>query len=171
MSTSSNLHISSMSELNLRPRFKIETALTTDQAEERIRRLLKGGPCYETTFTRGHYVIRIPEAERHYWSPQMDISVYYDDYHETTQVRCLLAPAPAVWTMFMFFYSFVGFGVLFGLLIGSSQYRLDQYPWGFWMALVSFILFVMLFGVAQFGKSLSKEEMRRMKNFIYQVEW
>ncbi len=160
-----------MSELNLRPRFKIETQLTAEQAEDRVKVLLNTPHNFETVKVKGHFVLKMPEQVRHYWSPQMDISVYHDDYTETTQVRCLLAPAPAVWTMFMFLYSFLGFGILFGLLIGSSQYRLDKQPWGFWMALGSFIFMVALFLIAQFGKRLSKEEMRSMKKFIYQVNW
>ena len=98
--------------LKFRPRFKIETELSTDQAEEKINALLKTPHEFETAQVKGHFIVKMPEQVRHYWSPQMDVSVYYDDYSETTQVRCLLAPAPAVWTMFMFIYSFAGFGVL-----------------------------------------------------------
>ena len=160
-----------LSRLKFRPRFKIETELTTEQAEEKIKTLFKTLHEFETSFVKGHFILKVSKQARHYWSPQMDVSVYHDDYTETTQVRCLLAPAPSVWTLFMFIYSFSGFGVLFGLLIGSSQYHLDKNPWGFWMALVFFILGIILFGIAQFGKSISKEEMRSMKRFIYQAEW
>ncbi|NEN22014.1 hypothetical protein G3O08_00660 [Cryomorpha ignava] len=160
-----------MSDLKFRPRFKIETELTTDKAQEKIKTLFKTPHEFETAYVKGHFIVKMPEQVRHYWSPQMDVSVYYDDYTETTQVRCLLAPAPNVWTLFMFIYSFAGFGVLFGLLIGSSQYNLGKNPWGFWMALGAFIVAIILFGIAQFGKSISKEEMRSMKKFIYQAEW
>ena len=160
-----------MSDLKFRPRFKIETQLTPEQAQEKIKVLFRTQHNFETAHVKSHFIIKMPEQIRHYWSPQMDVSVYYDDYSETTQVRCLLAPAPAVWTMFMFIYSFAGFGVLFGLLIGSSQYNLDKDPWGFWMALGAFIVAVVLFGIAQFGKNISKEEMHNMKKFIYQIDW
>lgn len=160
-----------MSDLKLRPRFKIDTNLSTDEAEARINALIKTPHNYEIQKVKGHFILRIPEQMRHYWSPQMDISIYNDDYHETTQVRCLLAPAPAVWTMFVFFYSFFGFGILFGLIIGSSQYTLNKHPWGFWMALGSLIIVIGLFLIAQFGKRISKEEMREMKKFVHRVEW
>ena len=160
-----------MSELKFRPRFKIETLLTPEQAEERITARFRGLHEFVTSHVKGHYIVQMPEQARQYWSPQMDVSVYYDDYTETTQIRCLLAPAPAVWTMFMFLYSFAGFGIMFGLIIGSSQYTLDKNPWGFWMALGSFAVMAILFGIAQFGKSITKEEMRSMRNFIYEIEW
>lgn len=160
-----------MSDLKFRPRFKIETELSTEQAQEKIKLLFRTPHDFETEHVKGHFIVKMPEQVRHYWSPQMDVSVYHDDYSESTQVRCLLAPAPAVWTLFMFVYSFAGFGALFGLLLGSSQYNLDKNPWGFWMALGFFILAIILFGIAQFGKSISKEEMRSMKKFIYQAEW
>ena len=160
-----------MSELKFRPRFKIETELTTEQAEEKIVCRLKAPHNFVTSQVKGHYIVQMPEQSRQYWSPQMDVSVYYDDYTETTQIRCLLAPAPTIWTMFMFLYSFAGFGIMFGLIIGSSQYTLDKNPWGFWMALGCFLVMAILFGIAQFGKSITKEEMRSLRDFIYEIEW
>lgn len=155
-----------MSELKFRPRFKIETALTPEEAESRIKLRFNSPHNFESSFVKGHYILRIPANRRRYWSPQMDISVYYDDYSETTQVRCLMAPAPAVWTMFMFFYGFAGFGVLFGLIIGSSQYTLQKHPWGFWMAAICFVVMAVLFVIAQFGKRISRPEMQEFRNFI-----
>src|SRR5690606_42114545 len=127
-----------MSDLKFRPRFKIETVLTPEEAQDKIKVLFKTPHDFETTHVKTHFIIKMPEQMRHYWSPQMDVSVYYDDYSETTQVRCLLAPAPAVWTMFMSIYSFARFAVFFALLIGISHYNLDTGPWGFWMALGAF---------------------------------
>ena len=160
-----------MSEFKFRPRFKIETQLTTEQAEEKIIARFKAPHNFVTSQVKGHYIVQFPEQIRQYWSPQMDISVYYDEYTETTQIRCLLAPAPTVWTMFIFLYSFAGFGIMFGLIIGSSQYTLDQDPLGFWMALGSFIVMAALFAIAQFGKRITIEEMRDLRDFIYEIDW
>ena len=81
----------------------------------------------------------------------------------------MVAPEASVWTMFMFFYVVAGFGALIGLMVGSSQLTLDSNPWGFWLAAGSLLLGILLFFVAQFGKSLAKEEMRELKKFIMGV--
>lgn len=123
-----------------------------------------------STFVKGHFIIRIHESKRHFWSPQMDISIRKDDESDDTVVRCLLAPAPVVWTMFMFFYALAGFGALVGFMIASSQYSLDKDMWGLWMAGGSAIFGVLLFVFAQFGKRLSHDEMRLFKSFIDEMD-
>jgi uncharacterized membrane protein len=100
----------------------------------------------------------------------MDISIRPDEDSGVTVIRCLLAPAPVVWTMFMFFYALAGFGALVGFMIASSQYSLDKDMWGLWMAGGSLVVGLVLFVFAQFGKRLSYEEMKLFKRFIDETD-
>ncbi len=126
---------------------------------------------YESTISKGHMVLSIPAEKRHYWSPQLDISFSENEDQEGTLIRCLLAPAPAVWTMFMFFYALAGFVLLVGLMIAGSQYTLDKNLWGLWLAAGAMIVGVILFLIAQVGKSLSRAEMEELKKFIEDADW
>ncbi len=101
----------------------------------------------------------------------MDISIRKDDEEDHTVIRCLLAPAPVVWTMFMFFYALTGFGALVGFMIASSQYSLDKEMWGLWMALGSVAIGIILFLIAQGGQKLSKDEMYRLRHFIVDLNF
>jgi uncharacterized membrane protein len=101
----------------------------------------------------------------------MDISISEDDDEDHTVIRCLLAPAPVAWTMFMFFYALTGFGALVGFMIASSQFSLDKEMWGLWMALGSLALGLALFLVAQGGQKLSKDEMLRLRHFIVDLKF
>ncbi len=161
-----------MSELDFRPRFRIYTALGVEEAEqillEQLR--LRNPEGFRSTIVKGHMVIHIAESKRHFWSPQMDVSIAAteeeDEHHPATMVRCLTAPAPAVWTMFMFFYGFAGFALLVGLIVASSQYTLGYEPWALWIAAFGLVLGLAMFLVAQVGKGLAKDEMRKMKTFV-----
>lgn len=100
----------------------------------------------------------------------MDISVKPDEDSEDTIIRCLLAPAPVVWTMFMFFYALAGFGALVGFMIASSQYSLDKEMWGLWLGLGSIVFGLALFLIAQTGKKLARNEMNQLKYFFDRID-
>jgi hypothetical protein len=126
---------------------------------------------FGSTYTKGHFTLRIHPQKRHFWSPQMDISVREDDDEDFTVIRCLLAPAPVVWTMFMFLYALAGFGALVSFMIASSQYSLDKDMWGIWMGVGALVFGIVLYLVAQSGKRLSSDEMHALKNFIQELNF
>lgn len=162
-----------MSDLSFRPRFRIETSLPVEEVEAQILNKLKNEnpQGFGSTFTKGHFTLTIHPEKRHFWSPQMDISVREDDDEDFTVVRCLLAPAPVVWTMFMFLYALAGFGALVSFMIASSQYSLNKDMWGIWLGFGSIVFGVVLYLIAQSGKRLSKDEMRALKDFIVQLNF
>jgi len=163
-----------MSELTFRPRFRIETSLSCQEVEELIDTKLKSDnpESFGSSHIKGHIILSIHPSKKHFWSPQMDISIREDDDEPgVTIIRCLLAPAPVVWTMFMFFYALAGFGALVGFMIASSQYSLDKDMWGIWMGCGFLLLGIVLFMVAQGGKKLSKEEMYTLRHFILDLNF
>ena len=162
-----------MSDLKFRPRFRIETSLFEKEVAEKVKqKLASDNPQqFESTIVDGHLILKINRQKIHFWSPQMDISLSPLEESEGTLIRCLLAPQPSVWTMFMFFYTAAGFGAFVGLMIAMSQWTLDRDMWGLWLMLISLLVGVALFFVAQFGKGISKDEMKIMKAFITDLNW
>ena len=157
-----------MSDLTFRPRFRIESDFTCEEIENMINsKLQTANPDgFGSTFTPGHFILRIHPSKKHFWSPQMDISIRNEDDDEHTVIRCLLAPAPTVWTMFMFLYALTGFGALVGFMIASSQYSLNKDIWGVWMGAGFLGVGIILYGIAQAGKKLAQDEMYRLRHFI-----
>ena len=162
-----------MSDLKFRPRFRIETSLPEKEVAEKVKaKLVSDNPHrFESTIVDGHLILKINRNKKHFWSPQMDVSLSPLEEEEGTLIRCLLAPQPSVWTMFMFFYTAAGFGAFVGMMIAMSQWTLEREMWGLWVILVSAVIGVALFFVAQFGKGISKEEMHVMKDFITDLDW
>lgn len=162
-----------MSDIKFRPRFRIETSLSEGEIADIVKKKLsEDNPNkFESIIIKDHLILKINMKDRHFWSPQMDISLGPNYDEEGTLIRCLLAPQPSVWTMFMFFYTISGFGGFIGLMLGMSQWTLEREMWGFWLTLISIILGVILFFVAQFGKGISKDEMKLLKSFFTDIDW
>ncbi len=163
----------SISDLNFRPRFRLHTSMDSQVVETVLRhKLHEANPeGFESACVKGHLVLRIPKENRHFWSPQMDISIAPNEDGPGSIIRCLPAPVPVVWTMFMFLYALAGFAALVGLMIASSQYTLGKELWGFWLAGGALLLGILLYVVAQFGKALSVEEMKLLRRFVVEEAW
>ncbi|MEQ9064451.1 MAG: hypothetical protein RIE58_09760 [Vicingaceae bacterium] len=161
-----------MSEFKLRPRFHLEVYNPENEVEDIVRNKLKydNPNKFESTIIKGHLILRINKNKRHFWSPQMDISLREME-EGGTQIRCLLAPEPAVWTMFMFIYSATGFGSFIGLMIAMSQWTLEREMWGIYVSLISAILGLIAFFAAQAGKKIAHDEMSRLKTFVLDIRW
>lgn len=163
----------SMSELKFRPRFRIETTLSENEVAEIIKTKLKDDnkSGFGSTIVEGHLILKIPKKDQHFWSPQMDISLSNQEDKEGTLIRCLLAPKPSVWTMFMFFYAASGFAAFIGLMILMSQYTLDKEMWASYIVVISLLIGILLFVIAQFGKGIAKEQMQELKSFVTEINW
>ncbi len=162
-----------MSDIKFRPRFRIETTLEEEEVADIIRKKLKedNPHRFHSTLVKDHLVMKINKEERHFWSPIMDVSLSKNYEYGGTLIRCLLAPEAGVWTMFMFFYAVSGFGAFIGIMIAMSQWTLERDMWGMWLAFGSALLGLILFGIAQFGKGISRDEMKILKAFITDIEW
>lgn len=117
-----------------------------------------------------HLLLKIHPSKKHFWSPQLDISLEEIE-NQKTIVRCLVAPEAGVWTMFMFIYTITGFAAFIGLMLGMSQWSLERDLWGFYVALGSLVLGIVFYFIAQFGKKLADEEMRSLKKIILDISW
>lgn len=157
-----------MAEQGFRPRYKffvpqapevILRAITTKANEQNPDRII-------VRKAQDHMVLDIPNEDRHFWSPHMDLNVERDEALQSTLVRCLIGPSPTVWTMFMFFYGLFGFVGFIGLMLGMSQWTLNKAPWGLWFVPLAMIGIGLMYYISYKGKALSRAEMMKLKTFI-----
>lgn len=160
-----------MSDLEFRPRFRFRSVLHPDVIRDRIRfRVRDDNPHrLELGGTGHHHVLRFPHAAQHAWTPQMDIDLDMEQVqgHETmTIVRCQIGPAPSIWMLFVGGYIALCVIALLGISIGTSQQVVGAFAWGWWMALPTPFLALVLWGLAQEGKRRAKDQMRLLKHFV-----
>ncbi len=156
--------------LAFRPRFKFHSELSMSDINDKIVKHSKQPqePLIEVQKVQNHLVLSFPKADRHFWTPHMDINLEEDPDHPHRHVltRCLIAPSPTVWTMFTFVYGFFGFLGFVGLTLAMSQWTLKKPIWGLWLLLASVIGVVAMYLVSYEGKRLARDEMYALKKFV-----
>jgi hypothetical protein len=160
-----------MSDISFRPRFQFLFESKEPEIIQQVEHALKNDnpEAFHAKIKQGHFTIFINPAKKHYWSPILDLTFETTEEGQT-QMRCLLAPSPSVWTLFMFCYSITIFGIFLGVMVGSAQQFLGGTAWGFYVAAVSGFLCLIFFLIAQYGKKLAAKEMKSLKAFVSAVK-
>lgn len=149
----------------IRPRIYVETPLTADEINQRIRQELRSqNRLCDGQSTKGFATICPPEEEQHFWSPQLTITLEETD--EGSEIRGLYGPKPSVWTMFVFFYATIGFSIMILSMIGLSYWSLGKSAGFIWLLPILVIVFFTLYGVAYFGQKLGQKQMTNLHRFL-----
>lgn len=147
-----------MSSFRLRPRFSHELEMSVDQAREWIVGKVKGGGAHcEVKSFPGFVCLRVPEADRHYWSPRLNISLEPDGDGKT-KVQGIYGPNASMWSSFLYGYMLVGCVGTFSGILGFCQCSLHMQTWGLWIfgAMVAIALGMYL--LAQFGQKIGARQ-------------
>lgn len=160
-------HGSHLPPFAIRPRFEAELPMTQATIVQKIK---KGFAHPETLcvglVTPGFANIKIPEKGRHYWSPQLSVMMEDLEGKDGTLLRGLYGPAPAVWTMFVFFYALIGFALVVVAIIGFSRLSLDMpAPILWWLPILAIVL-LSLYLVSFFGQKLGHDQMEQLHTFL-----
>lgn len=149
----------------VRPRFKVETSYSSEDLALKIKTALEeeDAPCIGR-IRHGFGTIHVPREEQHYWSPQLNVTL--EETENGTLVRGLYGPRPAVWTMFIFFYSIIGFATMIIAMIGLSNLTLDKSGAILWLIPVLVLAFLSLYLVAYFGKKMGHDQMVTLHKFM-----
>lgn len=149
----------------IRPRIRVQTTMSSEDIQRRIRTLLNSdNAACEGQTTKGFATIYPPQKEQHFWSPQLTITV--EENEDGNLVRGLYGPKPSVWTMFVFFYSAIGFATMIILMVGLSLWSLGNPATILWLVPVLLLLFLSLYLVAYFGQKLGHKQMGNIHRFI-----
>jgi hypothetical protein len=153
---------------HIRPRFEFTVRFTEDNVLIRIKELMEESKHDVTgVIADNHIILDIPLTNRHFWSPQLNFRVEPDST-DTSQsvVKGLIGPRPAVWSMFMFIYFFVGTVGFFIALFGFSKWSLGEYS-NLVLALPIAILFMLsAYLTGKYGERLGHDQIETLKQFV-----
>ncbi len=156
-----------MTVVRMRPRFAIETREQPRELLCRLREALdRSSVQVEGDIFGNHAVLRIPDEQAHYWSPQLSIDFDPGRAADRTIVRGLFAPRPSIWTLFVALYSMFIFCGLMGIVVGFSQWTLGNVPTFLWLVPVSSVLCLCVYGLALYGQRLGNDQMVVLRNFL-----
>ncbi len=154
-----------MPSFTLRPRFKKDVHIASEELEELLKAELKkeGSECVGYVGS-GYSVIKIPMTERHFWSPQLSIS--FEEKDGATQISGLYGPNPTVWAVFFFGYVALGIIGLFILVIGFSRFSLGMGTGILWVLPVLLVAALILYVLAQGGQKIGAQQMFTLHHFF-----
>lgn len=154
-----------MTSFRIRPRFKMLSDRPAQDIQQSIQTALErpDATCIGHMIP-GHITLFIPFEDRHYWSPQLSLSIEEDQ--DGTVIRGLYGPNPTVWAMFAFGYSFLGFVSLFVCIVGFSRMNLGLEAPVLWLLPFLAAGFVALYFVAQMGQKIGAEQTFTLHHFF-----
>lgn len=110
-------------------------------------------------------VIKIPIKERHFWSPQLTLTIERNEGEKNCTIRGLYGPKPSVWAIFFMSYAALGLMSLFIGIYGLSLYLLEKPAPIMWLIPVFFVVALVLYFIAQTGQKLGAQQMYQIHHF------
>jgi len=163
-------HESHLPPFAIRPRFKVALPLSQEEIDKKINKglAMPGASCTGISVP-GFATIKVPRADRHYWSPQLSVTL--EDQEEGdgkggVLLHGLYGPAPAVWTMFVFFYAVIGVVLMFVTVVGLSRQSLDMSSAILWWVPVLLFLLLSVYLFSYFGQKLGHDQMESLHLFL-----
>jgi hypothetical protein len=155
----------SMITPRLRPRLDLVSPLQPAELAAAVERRLREPdcPCRGLT-SEGQVELRIREAQRHFWSPQLAVTVEPSDGGSV--LRGHFGPNANVWTMFMACYGFVTLSAITALFYGVSQLIVREPPWALWSLPIALVLIVLIYVAAGIGQRLGRDQVGVLESFL-----
>lgn len=153
-----------MASFRIRPRF----IHVSEENPEEVRDIFKARLAEKDiqvsgTIIPNHIILKIPPDQRHYWSPQLNLSVEMKD--DVTLIRGLYGPNPNVWATFFFGYAILGVIALFTGMIGLSQLFLGLNPYWLWAIPICLFSGLIVYLIAQAGQKVGAQQMFELHHF------
>ncbi|APZ46219.1 hypothetical protein BW723_07875 [Polaribacter reichenbachii] len=158
------------SEVFLRPRFTIDLDKNCKEILERFSDALKNeNSSIIGNIVDGHVFIKVSKKEEHFWSPQLHLEII-EKTSESSFLKGLFGPKPAVWTLFMFIHFVIGISfIAFCMLLYTRVSLNESLFFPVLMMIVLPIIWLLLYFLGKIGKNTGKHQMRKLHSFMMQV--
>ncbi len=152
-----------MTTIDIRPRFRLTVSVSAADLLDHIEAFLEEDSAKvvgRVSRQLQQVVLKIPHDDRHYWSPQLQLSLR--DEKDGTEIRGLFGPRSSVWLLFVFGYSVLGIISLFIGITGGAQAALGQSAPVLWVIPICAVAAIVLYLTAKAGERLGQEEMKTL---------
>jgi hypothetical protein len=147
-----------MSSFRIRPRFSQILDLGIEEAQERmIEEVHAGHDRCEVKSFPGFICLRIPEKDRHFWSPRLNLSLEKTEDGKT-RIEGTYGPNANVWSIFLYGYLLTGSMGTFSGVFGFAQWMTGARPWALLIFGTMVAIAMGLYVFAQFGQKLGAQQ-------------
>ena len=149
----------------MRPAFERRIQLEPEAVRALLASQVDSGACgVGVRIARKHVDLSVGEANRKVYSPVLSLEIELDG--AGTRLYGNFAPAPALWTFFLFLYAFLGFVAVLSLVGGGAQWMLQKPLWGLLGLPASAALAGGVYLASQVGQSMGKRQMHCLTDFV-----
>jgi len=154
-----------MADIRMRPQFDFEISCDYSTTFQRLAEELDRATDVTGQVFPDSAVLKIPQAEVHLWTPQLQVSVEKRS-GGGCQVHGLIGPRPSVWSLFLASYVFWTFLGTMAVIFGFSQWSLSEPAWAFWGGPLAVGGIAMTYVTARIGRRIGRPQSRRLKSFL-----
>ena len=154
-----------MSSFRIRPRFKVISKETKENIQSNIITQIQKqeSKCIAQQIP-GLIILKIPEPERHFWSPELSLT--FEKKGEGTLIRGLYGPKPGIWSFFSFGYIGLAVFSFFAGIFGLAQLGLNQEAPILWTIPIFATIAISIYLIAQFGQKVGVEQTFQLHHFF-----
>ena len=154
-------------KIEIRPRFRLITTYSIPEVLDLLSQSIQQDDSVIGKKVHDIFYLDIPLKERHYWSPELRVSLEPNGAGEGTFIRCVVGPRHSVWLMFIFIYGFLGVLSLFGGMFGLAQWNLGNGSVWLWCFPVAFLLILGVYITAKLGQRTGRDQMLHLISVLY----
>ena len=161
--------MSTVIDVVLRPRFKIELQQTNEQALKLFDDAKVSQSEFVISRIDDHVFIKLPKHKQHFWSPQLHLEINTAE-DNSSLLHGLFGPNPTVWTMFMFFHFMVaGLFIAFGIWAYTNWSLKTDYAIQLFITLLMIAIWFALYFIGRLGRASGKTEMHQLYDFMNKI--
>jgi len=157
-----------MAQPRMRPRFAVEVDCSVEEVMAALRNRAEGNvQGVRVKCTRRHGVLDFPKEQRHFWSPQLGLTVEpVGEGAARTRVVGHFSPHPHIWQAFVFTYGTLFAAGFFLLMFGFAEWMMGRIPWALLGPVIASALAAFVYGATFIGQGLGAEEMYRLRAYL-----
>lgn len=149
----------------MRPAFERRLQMDPTAVRELLASSADGGASgVGVRIARKHVDLAVADVDRKVYSPVLSLEL--EPHGEGTRLYGNFAPAPALWTFFLFLYAFLTFVAVVSLVGGGAQWMLQRPPWGLLGLPVAGALAGGVYLASQVGQSMGNRQMHCLTDFV-----
>mgnify|MGYP001053392728 CR=1 FL=1 len=153
--------------IEIRPRFRLITTFEIPEVLKILQDSIRLDDTVVGKQVHDIFYLDIPINNRHYWSPELRVSLEKNEAGEGTFIRCVIGPRHSVWLMFIFICGFLSVMTLFGGMYGLAQWNLGHGSGWLWCFPIAFVLIMGVYIIAKLGQRTGRDQMLPLISVLY----
>lgn len=151
----------------IRPRFKLESPESMETIMHLIMKAAQEDKTIVSLQQQNRFIkITIPENEKHYWSPVLNISCDNKEITDKTIIRGHIGPSENVWGLFVLTYAAIGILGFFATVWAYVQWVLEKETVYFYAFPITLALMLSIFTTSKFGQKKANLQTLHIMRFL-----